>query len=870
MKNMTPSNIKKVDCALIFMLDEERDYFLKFNNQFIFEVRDFGKYIEFTFFDKLGYLRKGVICSNGTAMGNTESCSLFYKLSREYTADLYINLGVSGVIKDVNIGDVVVVTRLSTLGEENATGSPWQLKDVPVQFADDAENAAMKLHKFFSNFSESTKEGVLELKNELKKIGKESLCSFDFNTIKTGWCGTVPEVIKGEKGRENFPIIRKLNIIDMEAYYLVLWHSLIKKTEPEHSSQCSEILVFKSASDNGDENKQIMEDCGSRKLAMTNLSNVVTKYCTEIHDFPRNTNETIFTFFNNEVKKSSADEFAEESSHNFDKTVAQFEKLCSYFIETDEDNFDKNQCVKAAFESLSTFNKAIFLCGRSGTAKSTFMSYLYYLVLKNDLKAVLVDFSKYTESTNPKASQLVYLMEKLLYTESDLYIFLDGIDISAPYYNHLLSVLDKDNYTNISYCIGDIIGSNESINIIPQHLNSTTIEFSGKSLYSDDFDVMLESAEQYFKILKRDLSAIAVKEFVAKSKITNVDFRLLSMISNHCDVIANCSSLYTFLNKSIIKKFGRSTLLNYRESPYLFCADRPSDLPVEFMKFNHNTYANSLAVAQEIVDMFEKNDRNRILKFATSKFVLSDDMNLFLNHLLKYNRKSNDIIDNIIDTLTEDKNISVCVQTQLLYSISGVVKIETTQYDKLKQLLINKVKIAKSNSIASSDYPWMIQYRTLCIVLNQYFNISDYLSEYNKSLLNNNLISKYNLYYHFLYYSKCPFTFDHINRFNIEFLNHEVFLNTYYVLKRFIDNDLQNKLLSRNPFVFMNIITYMNLIREVIIKENKFLYLSDEIKTTIDNIGNTITMLKSHPLPKDIMEQIEDLALVINQKLFVD
>ena len=44
--------IKEVDCALIFMLDEERDLFLDNNQEFMLTTKKNNQFIEFIFFDK--------------------------------------------------------------------------------------------------------------------------------------------------------------------------------------------------------------------------------------------------------------------------------------------------------------------------------------------------------------------------------------------------------------------------------------------------------------------------------------------------------------------------------------------------------------------------------------------------------------------------------------------------------------------------------------------------------------------------------------------------------------------------------------------------------------------------------------------------
>jgi len=123
-------NLKQIDCAILFMLDEERDLFIEANHKFILLENSIEDgFIEFIFLDKDCNIRSGVMCSDGTNMGNHKAGVLFYKLSRHYVASLYLNVGLAARLKDVNVGDVLFVDRLSTAGENNANNKPYQQSD---------------------------------------------------------------------------------------------------------------------------------------------------------------------------------------------------------------------------------------------------------------------------------------------------------------------------------------------------------------------------------------------------------------------------------------------------------------------------------------------------------------------------------------------------------------------------------------------------------------------------------------------------------------------------------------------------------------------------------------------------------------------
>lgn len=872
MKNK--DKIKHVDCILIFMLDEERDYFLNFNKQFILSDTNQGNFQEFCFFDKEGHLRKGVIATNGTKMGNTEACALFYKLSRKYKADLYINLGVSAVYADVNIGDVIIANTLSTFSEENATNVCWQKRDLPYDMNLKLEEYLQNIRKVLPEFSAESKKPIKEMINKLNSKIKDSELDknhyFEENIIKLGKCVTVPEVIKGAEGRNRFPEVRKLNVIDMEAYYLVLWHSLIKERESKNSIRNSNMLVFKSPSDYGDLDKNIYEECGSRALAMSNLCTVVSNFCTNVYKFPRRTPDNLLNYFYQEIKGGSTDNYVKISHSNFSNIIENFEKLCSFFIETSNEDFDKTSCINNAFKLLtSDKNRIIFLNGRSGTAKSTFMSYLYSLVLNAQQKAILIDFSKFSAFTNPSTSQIIYLLEKLLLNEQDLFIFLDGIDVNASYYNTLTLILTNSKYSHVSYCIGNLIGNDEPVYLDPNRSDIINLSFSGISSYSDNFEKMLYAAENYFSLLNFDFNLDIVKNFITKAKITNVDFRLLSMMANKCEDLNKFRNLYTFLNNYVTNKFSRNIILKYRESPHIFSVGLSEKIPVDLIKFSNNSYATALAVSQEIIEIFLKKDVEKINNFLQSKFVLSDDMNLFLNHQLHQKQKEN-ILVNVLDILEESQTFtpSICVETQLIYNISSIINNDSNIYNRLKSFILKKVEFLENGDINQLDPLLIIQYRTLCIVLNKYFQLSDPLNRYNELLLKNRTFTNINLSFHFLYYSKSAFTFDDVINLNIESINNEAFLNTYYVLKRYLNfKNIHNDLIQSEQFIYMNIITFLHLIQKTPITKIISLGFRDDVLQLCQKIIDYFLGIEQHKLSKpQYFAEIQDLICDIKRK----
>ncbi len=244
-------------------------------------------------------------------------------------------------------------------------------------------------------------------------------------------------------------------------------------------------------------------------------------------------------------------------------------------------------------------------------------------------------------------------------------------------------------------------------------------------------------------------------------------------------------------------------------------------------------------------------------------------MNLFMKHLLKH--KQSNVIENIINVLlAHDIEKSICVETQLLYSVANAIKPDNVQYERFKKYLEEKSDALEKIALqVDTDYSHLIQYRTVCIILSKHFNVNEPLNKYIKLLLKEDIVVKNNLCFHFLYYSKAPFTFEHINKFDISSLNSEMFFNTYYVLKHCLEKDgFKNELLSNNHFTYMNIITYLQLITEILVKRKQFKELKEEVKETISYVKSIIDGIianKNNSL--SFIDEISDLMIVILSKL---
>ena len=853
--------VTEVDCALLMMLDEERDKFIKHNHHLVIEKPKSSGFVPFTFFDRQGKLRKGIIYSCGKKMGNTEACKLYYKFSRQYKAHLYINLGVSGYFNDINIGDVLFVDRLSTLSEDNATNSELQITDGPFSavfptfsqaFLESFKKTSCKR---LENFHKKLKDKKETTDLELDETRLTDLLKTKFNIIKAGRCLTVPEVIKGDVGKSRFPDIRKGSVVDMEAYYLFDWYRLINKQEPHRMVAKSSFLVFKSVSDMADDNKAIVEECGSRDLAMANLCDVVCAYLTDVHTFYRETEETISTYFQTEIRQRSLDPLFTINSTAEQKEA--FGNLCRFFMTTDskEDIILGKDCITIACEFLSVPQRTLLLNGHSGTGKSTFISYVFDTISR-DRVAILVDFSKFNSTTAPTDEQIVYLLGRLLACEKSITVFLDGVDIGCNTYDELLSAIRGGTYTNLSLCIGDVTDTqiNSTRNpsdLVPPNTIVASYSFGGLSIYSPQLESVIKTATLYFaSINKKPFDEKEILTYIQTSGLSHIDFRLLKMFADYENQRSREGTFYKFMDWYCVEKVTRSVISNlYQYIP--FTLGQNKDLSEEqrnaYQILSQNSYMRAFLFANCIAEIVEKNDRKTMEDLLRSDYLLSNDMNLFLESRLNDKLSGNSFTENLLPYLLEPTDsINLSAQTQLIYNVFQVTELRSYKLKKQRrELLCNQILKAKKHCeesrINGEDYyDWSIQYRTLSILiwrsLDKNERKREFLDEYNQLLLTDRDTRQYNLAFHLYYYSQREFTFEQVNMFETQIVTDEMVFNTYYTLIHYLcPENLKAWKDNQDPFVCMNIITFAHLIQDVLIGFERFSYLASSVCQALED-----------------------------------
>lgn len=900
-KQRNALNPKEVDCIIIAMLEEEKDLFWACSDHLIKTNAGVDKnisYIEFIFFDKLGYQRTGVICSSSTGdMGNTAACSLYYSLSRKYRSGLYINIGVAGYVKDVRIGDVVIVNRITTMGENNASNEKWQQRDAPV-CPEIAAIASSLREEFGNQFKKRSQLRLSEFQAELKNHAcpdekiKSFLGSRRINSIRMGGCLTVPEVIKtgipGESQASQtdqvfsrFQIPRKYMLLDMEAYYFAVWHSLVKQWDAGSSVGSSIFLSIKSVSDMADDDKELVEECGSRSLAMGNLTDVTCAYLTDIHTFSRLTDLTLYSYFQSEVSKSSLDPLL--SSGQSEDTSVSFSTLCNHFILPPSNSVFSKQtnCIDEACNFLSAPSNSLWLHGRAGTGKSTFLSYVYDSIIAQNKRAILIDFSKFSSKTSPTDDQVIYLLKHLLPQESNLIVFIDGI---SPYYTNyevLLDVMQSAEYSNLSLCVSDIsynddnneqsMGRNPA-DFLPSKSTVVCCTFSGVSLASSDLKEVLNCAQIYFESIGKKFDVKSILNFIEKSKLRYLDFRLLKMFAEY--PFNTAKNLFDFVDYCCSRKSQRRIYTKlYSHNPFTLAknTDVDPDVKKAYLSLSKNSYMRAFLFANCVFHHLTSNGTEALNEFLGSDYVLSDDMNLFLSYLVNRPQNAEAFAKKVISLFSDSTTICCSAETQLMYSLFQIENLNRVQDTKRKEIIRQKASHALEQFYQHRNQDevyldWLLQYRTFSIVLAQYCSEPDMLKEYNKLLLSESDVEQNNLAFHLLYYSRQEFTFKQVHTLDLENISPEMFYGTYYVLLSSLDvtdpkEDVAKRLIARDTFTYMNLITFAQLTKKYMVDLGLFLNLSSSAKDTLQKAENVMKGLDRVQTSESFpLKGIRDLA----------
>lgn len=901
---------KQVDCAIIFMLDEERDRFLEANHKFIISNRVDEYFLEFFFVDKDTQLRKGVICSYGTNMGNYAASVLFYRLSRLYKAHLYINVGVAGRIKDIDVGDVLFVDQLSSAGENNANNIIYQRIDSNTYERIDRRNSAIKeaVNFFikggfcFSKTSMTLKKtfdddlyqsmlagpwaGDISRGDEIPGVGTGPT-----NVCKTGWCITFPEVIK-DKQEPNYKkfvdqIRQKSALIDMECYYLSEWHDLIKRLEPKHCDKDSEFIAIKSVSDCGDVNKELYEQAGSRKLAMNNLTEVVTHFCSEVYPFPvKNGDGELLQMVDEYISGKSIIRTVRDMISKCRDTgeelelIKKFEQMFKYFIRTEDPNeYGCEDSVGMNFSVLKDIllqdRAAVTICGRSGTGKTTFFALFYIFLKAHQIPVVFWAIPLFSATKYVTQRQIIYFLSRLLKnsnTDAPI-LLLDGVNAlgkDEAVHDEFIDLLQKSHIKHLCISYGDMIDSGDGIKpIVDLNMGfNIELQFGGVCIDSDEFDAFLDAALSFFhKVHDNQLTPDNIKKLLinrdGRSKVISIDYLLLYMISEKSGLLQqkNYRYLYTFLIAYFSAKYGNKNINSFISEVYSSLVSGNGSLIIgktfdASEMFRYNAYVEDVAYATAVCDLFKKDNDKEIEAFFTNELIFPSDITMILEDKLieaqRQQETGRKILDAMIARLQSSTKKSAEMEIQILYTACSLGRNNQYNSQQLKEIVYKKRNhiMEEIERVGGNEQKLlMLQYRTLCIILALFFEEEDNLAEYNEKLIDEEATSLTNIIFHLYYYSGRFFSYKDVISFgffsykdvisfDITNIHDEMFYNTYYVLaKTFMIKSEQSSVTDQ--FTLYNFITFLHLCKHVIIPNNRYPYIKDKAKRIFDSYAAT-------------------------------
>lgn len=898
---------KQVDCAIIFMLAEERKLFLESNHKFI-NIQQGGdeNFNEFYFIDKTGKLRLGVICSSEEDMGNHAAGKLFYRLSRRYRASLYINIGVAGRISQINVGDVIFVDRLSSAGENNANNSRYHLTPANVN-----HSAAIRevigffcSKKFeFSQYSKDLhKAFVRGVKAAAPRDGSGLAEAGKANVCRRGWCVTFPEVIKDREHPDfkNFMetgVRNKAHVADMEAYYLSEWHDLIEEEEGTSDGGSSDFIAIKSVSDCGDERKELYEKCGSRRLAMNNLAEITTCLCCERYDFPAIERDagSLWSFFREHINErsvvSTVADMLSRRSCECEKLslIEKAEKMFRYSIRTEGVAGDVG--FREIRDILAEDNSLVTVYGRPGTGKSTYLSLLYtYLSIagRNVVFWEIPFFSGSSKSPNRSSSrQIIYFLSRLLEEDDSLILIVDGINTLAAdgAENDFIALLSKRPIKHLCVCCGEMTDSTEKIltQIHSKTKLSAKIEFSGVCAGSQHFDDLFRSATEFFEAAsgtQLSVDAEIIKSFLKNSggqpKIISVDYLFLYMIFEKSNLFReqNFKYLHMFLQAYLNDKYGANSIEKYYEEVQALLAGgdgRPSEGPgFNFSeKFRYNAYAQDFAYVTAFYNLFNTVDNSEehemeLKNFCKKEMIFPSDITGILEDKViagrNANPKNNKALDNMVRVIAEDSEKSLEMETQLMYTACDLCGKNSSDHDKLRAVLKDMLQDIEKRHVSVKDSKGKmtaLRYRSLCVIAAIFFDEDAYLSRYNNLILKNAEIARLNVSFHFHYYAREIFKFEDVISHDLLNSHNEMFYNTYYVLEQSLRGPVGEAEMT-DQFLLHNLITYLHLFKKFILPSNRYPNLVPDVKRLLSGYRDAYGRIPSERIEfhSELMSQL--------------
>ncbi|MDO4312454.1 MAG: hypothetical protein Q4C52_05165 [Eubacteriales bacterium] len=768
---------KKVDCIILTILQEERENLLKNNDKFIVyptEMKDGVNYTEFVFLDRNCDVRTGVICDFGKLMGITNAIKLFFLVSQKYESLLYINAGVAAGVSGFHIGDVFCVTELQTICENNDTSiDDFQFKgadDISIDHYQGIINSNV-----IKKSSEAAIVEIIAAAQEKEYFQIIDLFKHKFNKVVSGKCVTTSSVIKDDVTKAELKKIRKLNVIEMEAYYFHDWFKLYQRLGLVEKK--AKVLVFKVPSDSGEKReKAMLEEVGARELAMNNLYMVISHLLCSEYRFESVGRDSI-DYWNDCIFKDYVDKCAQKEnsivlSDYFSRIIYNKE-----YVQVDFRTLCENVCKSGSITIIE---------GDAGTGKSTLLG-LIFNELKAENNLLYIDLKHLISNSNYKV--ICNFLTRIVKEKENITLLIDSLvgdyeqQKNEPIMEVFLKIQEELNSfedVNVSVCIGSDISDNKwtksrvyERDLTANKSNVCKVYLLKEAYYSNSLkDIITKFAQFYYSDKEKAADFVEIiEEYVKKHNISFIDFRMLKMFADKLELVKS-KNFFDFIHAYVLPNRRRALISAIHNGKDY----NPNDKEYELMY--KNIYTRSYIMAYAIFDKIKKGDKQY---FSENVLIFSDNINYFFSALVGENIKC--CLEFCASIQSDDKcsDYLLAIKTQILYALSNVT--DNKNRSEVLRMLDDEFDAARQRIKTDKTSQSFVIFRTTGIALAKVRQDSEPINIINDVICKNKELRKYNLFFHFLYYSQQEFSYNDINA-EIGNVNFETIVITYNTLMR--------------------------------------------------------------------------------------
>ena len=618
--------------------------------------------------------------------------------------------------------------------------------------------------------------------------------------------------------------------------------------------------------------------------------------------------------YNTLGEKKAEDEFMENSKEIFFTTIQKqyLDKILEY-IGDDKEKFNcatgimgkiiwynnKKIDLEEIFNLVISCKKKLVLSinGLQGTGKSTFLSLLYYKMIKNventKLFPILIDlhyFEKYNktrakEILNNHLSEIDNLINK--YPKMKFFLMFDGADEYVRKTSELEDILyryvDSHNMENFAFCIG-------SAEKLPNEMIKAgkLQNISRKAIYKVQTHRIKKSNDEDISFIIKNLCAIygfrveenfiqAIKKAINVYTINEIDYRTLLIVLRIFDAIPISNrelqlGIY-FYEYYIMEMDGdEKELIKHAKAAYEYTVVKKKNVLAN-LKYAKIIYNNGITrdflLAYYFVYLIRNNvsDMENVLN---SNFVFTASVNKFIKDLLlsKYEQEQGDMVNKLIKAYQKS---DISMKAQICYILgrmqennaktSARIFLNEQWNDLYEELFENNILISQNHDIKSR----LVLFRTISVSLiwlDYYKNQENFL----KCIILNERLNQINRGFHLEYYEDKAY----INGESPTYVDDDS-ISVNKTMRHLINNI--NKGFSKsgefNKSIYLDIITLFSLYqyrmekKEVKEKyEEILLHIADNIlkspkiqsKTTINYVMTIKELLSKNPYKKLVNE----------------